>query len=459
MTEKTIGQQLKALREKKHLSLDDVSEALHIRALYIKSLEEDRIDQLPSQTQARGFIRLYASHLGLDPLILLDSPEVSTLSGPELEANVIVPQAPIPSEEKTPKHSKKRNEKNAEIAPSVKSDIPIQSEVLLYEKIMKEIGSELISRRKKLALSLDEVEKHTHIRRVYLDAIETGKIDDLPSTIQGRGLLSNYAEFLDLDPDPLLVRFADALQNKVRPNQGTLTDASPIQAEKHHPAWVSIKKYLTLDLVVGGALILTLFIFVFWGTAQLIKSNANPSSETTPQVASLVAGIPSSGESTSSLSSTGEGINSTSSALTQENTTHLVSPSQAATQNKFGSGSVQVNVIALQSSFVKVIADGRQIFNDRVIGGNVYQFSGTKTIELITGNAAALQVTFNGSSIGILGSMGQIADLVFTSAGVQTATPAVTGSATSTTTKIPTSTPTLTPTKPTLTPLVPTSQP
>jgi hypothetical protein len=94
-----------------------------------------------------------------------------------------------------------------------------------------------------------------------------------------------------------------------------------------------------------------------------------------------------------------------------------------------------------------------------VIGGNVYQFSGTKTIELITGNAAALQVTFNGSSIGILGSMGQIADLVFTSAGVQTATPAVTGSATSTTTKIPTSTPTLTPTKPTLTPLVPTSQP
>ena len=41
-------------------------------------------------------------------------------------------------------------------------------------------------------------------------------MDELPSTVQTRGMLSNYATFLDLDVDALLLRFADALQARHR---------------------------------------------------------------------------------------------------------------------------------------------------------------------------------------------------------------------------------------------------
>ena len=267
MNEKTIGEQLKAAREKKHLSLDDIAATLHIRSSYLQSLEEDKIHELSSQTQARGFIRLYASHLGLDPLELLKDREPATQAPRLEESAAALKEVGVTPTDKIPKTKKKPIRSKITDSSSAKSQVPIQPKIDPYEKILKQIGDELVLRRKKLALSLDEVEKHIHIRKSYLDAIETGKIDDLPSTIQGRGLLSNYAEFLDLDPDPILVRFAEALQSKVKPDQEGFPKPSQTQAKKHHPAWVFIKKYLTLDLVVGGALILTLFFFVFWGAA------------------------------------------------------------------------------------------------------------------------------------------------------------------------------------------------
>jgi len=461
MTEKTIGEQLTTAREKMHLSLDDVAQALHIRSSYLKSIEENHLNELPSRTQARGFIRMYASHVGLDSHELLQEQEPIPENSPQTEstlpaANIAqTPEGEIPKIEK-----KKRSSKIQTFVPAPNlGSLPLQTD--RYLLIMKQIGDELIARRRKLALSLEDIENHTHIRKAYLDAIENGKIDELPSTIQGRGLLSNYAEFLDLDPDPLLVRFAEALQSKVKPVHEGILESPQAEPEKPKRFWLLVKKYFTLDLVIGGGLILTLFFFVFWGAAQLIRSNAQLNSPTSSESTKLTSEtLPSSG-TLANLGVPDATIISDPSFVTTESTASGSPPSPAASQSIFGSGTLQVHVIATQSAFVKVVADGNQIFFDRVISGNAYQFSAATRIELITGNAAALQVTFNGSSLGILGSMGQVVDLIFNSAGVLTATPiftpSPTTSPTSTTTPIQTATPTVL--QPTLTPLVPTSKP
>jgi cytoskeletal protein RodZ len=457
MTEKTIGEQLRTAREKMHLSVEEVAEALHIRSAYLKSIEEDNLNELPSQTQARGFIRLYASQVGLDPRELLKEKEAILQPPAKKETTPVSTEDVETHQEQLPKIGKKK--KTPKITPSeLPPDlVPTQLKTDQYQKILKKIGDDLVARRKILALSLDEVENHTHIRKAYLDAIENGKIDELPSTIQGRGLLSNYAEFLDLDPDPILVRFAEALQSKVKPVGEGIPETTRAEPENQNRIWVLVKKYLTLDLVVGGALILTLFFFVFWGAAQLISSNTPQNSLSPSEIANVAPETPSSQENLTNLPPTLAAIVPFPSLVITENTTAGSSPSPAASQNIFGNGSLQMHVVASQSAFVRVVADGRQIFNDRVIGGNAYQFSGNTSIELITGNAAALQVTFNGSSLGTLGSMGQVVDLIFNSAGVQTATPIVTATPTTapTRTSTPTQSPTLTPVPPTLTPLIP----
>ncbi len=459
MTEKTIGEQLKSAREKMHFSLEDVTEALHIRSSYLKSLEEDQIHELPSLTQARGFIRLFASHVGLDPSELLQEREPLLQTPLQEESTPALAEVAKTHEEQIPESGKKKKSLKDKVSAIPPPLVPIVPTTDQYEKILKKIGDELVARRKKLALSLDEVENHTHIRKAYLDAIENGKIGELPSTIQGRGLLSNYAEFLDLDPDPILVRFAEALQSKVKPVPEGMLESTQAEAQKKNRLLVLVRKYLTMDLIVGGVLVLTLFFFVFWGAAQLINSNLKENSIPPTEVTGLIVETPAISGTLVNPDPTSAAIVSIPSLVTTDNTVIGSSPSPAVSQNIFGNGSLQVNVVANQSAFVRVSADGRQIFNARVIGGNAYQFSASTRIELITGNAAAIKVTFNGSSLGVLGSMGQVVDLIFNSTGVQTATSAFTPSLTATPTKTatPTPSPTSTIVQPTLTPLVPTS--
>src|SRR5690606_24944995 len=83
-------------------------------------------------------------------------------------------------------------------------------------QILREIGKVLRQRRELLSLHFDEIERNTHVKAHYLDALERGALEELPSTVQTRGMLSNYATFLDLDVDSLLLRFADALQARHR---------------------------------------------------------------------------------------------------------------------------------------------------------------------------------------------------------------------------------------------------
>jgi len=62
----SVGGRLKATREEKNLSLDEVARATKIRKEFLLAIEEDRLDALPGSVFARGFVRTYADFLGVD---------------------------------------------------------------------------------------------------------------------------------------------------------------------------------------------------------------------------------------------------------------------------------------------------------------------------------------------------------------------------------------------------------
>ncbi|MCS7172673.1 MAG: DUF4115 domain-containing protein [Armatimonadetes bacterium] len=66
-----IGELLRRRREALGLSLDQVHAELRIPVRYLLALEEDRFDLFPAPHYARGFLRSYATFLGLDPEPLL----------------------------------------------------------------------------------------------------------------------------------------------------------------------------------------------------------------------------------------------------------------------------------------------------------------------------------------------------------------------------------------------------
>ncbi len=62
----TVGQDLRAARLRLGDDLATVSASLKIRKDHLEALEEDRLEALPGRTYAVGFVRSYATYLGLD---------------------------------------------------------------------------------------------------------------------------------------------------------------------------------------------------------------------------------------------------------------------------------------------------------------------------------------------------------------------------------------------------------
>jgi cytoskeleton protein RodZ len=61
------GADLRAARERIGWSLQDIATALRIRLQYLEALEAGRINDLPGNAYALGYLRTYAVALGLDP--------------------------------------------------------------------------------------------------------------------------------------------------------------------------------------------------------------------------------------------------------------------------------------------------------------------------------------------------------------------------------------------------------
>jgi Helix-turn-helix domain/RodZ C-terminal domain len=61
-----IGPTLREARNRRKVELSEVEAATKIRVRYLQAIENEEWDALPGGAYTRGFIRTYASHLGLD---------------------------------------------------------------------------------------------------------------------------------------------------------------------------------------------------------------------------------------------------------------------------------------------------------------------------------------------------------------------------------------------------------
>ena len=68
---RTPGATLRAAREKRHLSVAEVVEATRIKTHIVQALENDDYSAIPAPLYGKGFIKLYAECVGLDPTPLI----------------------------------------------------------------------------------------------------------------------------------------------------------------------------------------------------------------------------------------------------------------------------------------------------------------------------------------------------------------------------------------------------
>lgn len=295
---------------------------------------------------------------------------------------------------------------------------------------METIGRDLRQAREQLGLTLEEAERATRIRPRYLQAIEDGDLDALPSLVQARGFLSNYADFLGLDSDEILLRYADRIgkRNSSRRPVGSLErpPANPtIQIRARRPRW------LTLDLFVAGFIVLAVVGILIWGVSRLLESmreDTRAALEPAPLLAEVTPNPSGTSTAVGSLTLTPE--------VTSE-TEGVLQPTPFPTLEPFTGpiSGVNLRILVERRSYLRVTIDGEEQFTGRVAPGEILEFSGNEQIELLTGNAGGLRVLFNGQDQGLLGDLGEVLTRIWTTEGRITATPTIT----------PTPTPTLRP--------------
>jgi cytoskeleton protein RodZ len=400
----SIGEILRQRRQEQKLSLEQVAQQTRIRLHYLEALEAGNFEKIPSSAQARGFLRAYAQFLKIDPQTLL-----SALSDEEDQEYPRLPDTPRTSE-------------NPHAAQA--------------EAILAELGTKLRLQRELLGLSLDDVERHTHIRSHYLKALEAGKLADLPSPVQGRGMLSNYAIFLGFDPEPLLLRFADGLQANLAARQALAASLQPAKTRKPARSSAGLRRFFSIDLVAGGFLIVFIVGFVIWGALRisntrsdqeltptspsiaevLAPDTATPTASQTPESAFALTPAPTDQELLpgTEIAEPGSGTEEAPVSLPID----VVQPTATNTLAPFDASSVQIYIVVRQRGWVKVTVDGKVEFEGRVMPGSAYLFSGNELVEILTGNAAALQVFFNQQDQGVLGAFGEVAQRSYTPAGV-----------------------------------------
>ncbi len=92
-----IGNSLREARMRKGLDILDCEAGTKIRAKYLRAMEEEQFDLMPSPTYVRGFLRTYGEYLDLDGQLIIDEYEsrfgsLSELGEPDLARRRARPQ-------------------------------------------------------------------------------------------------------------------------------------------------------------------------------------------------------------------------------------------------------------------------------------------------------------------------------------------------------------------------------
>jgi len=263
-------------------------------------------------------------------------------------------------------------------------------------KFMKSAGAMLKETREAKGISPEEASRATHIHVNILKKIEA---DDFASMdmVYVKGFLKIYAEFLGLDKNDIIERFAGTVpvsqrvrgvQKVVIPGAGPQPDGINLFSVVLRGAVAGIKK-IDIKIVV----IVVLCAVVFWGFKTFFQVMGRKKSQK-PFVQAQVK-----------LS---EKAQKKSVVGSKKKTAPAVSQKTAANASAPAIFEKVVLVVrARAKTWLQVKVDGRVVFQNVLAHGAAESWTAAKKIEMMIGNAGVVELELNGRILERIGRPGQ----------------------------------------------------
>ncbi len=224
------------------------------------------------------------------------------------------------------------------------------------------LGERLRNAREARGLSLTAAATQTRIRAAYLQALEEERFDRLPGGVYARGYLRTYARALGLDPDELLAAYPQLFSGPAPPLIGPVQADVPIRpATRPSRLRRAVATVLLVLLGVAGVL-------GYIGYQQLRQLQAPLPSEAVQPEPAVPPPAPA----------------------------PAPQPPPAPVPAPRG---VEVAVQAAGLSWLRVVADGREVFAGFLRQGDRRTWTAERSLTVRVGNAPAVTVLLNGRPV------------------------------------------------------------
>lgn len=293
------------------------------------------------------------------------------------------------------------------------------------------MGATLKAEREKRGLTLKDIERETSIRAAYLEALENGRYDVLPSEVYVKGFIRNYAEFLHLHAEQLVQEYREEIHGAdVEPIAQAAPTTTSIVNERapfssgsdfHERVEKSHGRQIAFALVAAVVIAFVGSIYYFFGddpsaakpqqTAQQTGSQKPPAQAPTTQ--------PSEPMQPSQVKTTQPQTQSAPAQSTAQKQPSLpTAPNQPTTIGNTASaaaGQSDVTAIFTGRCWVQALADGKVVYEGMAEANQTLRWTGQKDVIVTVGNAGAVDITYNGQRIGKLGTEGAVVEKRFSS--------------------------------------------
>jgi len=126
----------------------------------------------------------------------------------------------------------------------------------------------LLAAREAKGVDLYRAERDTKIRARYLGALERGDYRELPGAVYTKGFLRNYALYLGLDPDEILVQWRRE-RGEGTQSEPTINVPRPLSAPRHGLT-------LSMGLLVAAAVGIVVILFIGYIAFQVLRFSRPP---------------------------------------------------------------------------------------------------------------------------------------------------------------------------------------
>ena len=284
----------------------------------------------------------------------------------------------------------------------------------MSEEKQQTIGEELSAARQARGLDLEEIQEQSGISLSVLQGLETDRFD-VVEPVFVRLALKEYAEYLGLDPEPLLSRFDQQQRQVLRPRQ-----RSTVLLEQPKPQRSSRTPLIAIGLVVGVCCLLAV-AYYFFGDKIAAPSTAPAQSAAPTQIDTPAQTIspPTESQPVVALSDTLLVQSSTESEASEAPATADTSTIAATAQT---ASLVVLELEARDSTWVQIRWDGAvENFEGTIAPGERRRFEARDHFVVLSTNPHGIRYWLGGELLGggQLGDPNQVLRFRATADGIQ----------------------------------------